>query len=245
MKDSILPFTGFSKDIFKFLHDLKKNNTLEWFNTNRPRYQASLVQPAKSFIVEISDFFNRLNPAIRTTPKFNETIMRINKDMRFAKGEPYRNYFLIHFGKFKLDSEFYVYFEEKSFQYGLFINNSAENENFYFSKNLKKYKKQFIDISEKFGINNCFELYEMKNDFSLISNSFFGKDHVDILPGYKMLLLQKSLPKNDPLIFKPEIVIEMIKTFSILYPVYCFAVSPQPLKLINEFEENFGIPEMI
>lgn len=244
MKDSLPPFNGFNKDIFKFLNDLSKNNNLEWFNTNRQRYQSSLVIPAKSFIAEMSDFFNRLNPSIRTAPKFNETIMRINKDMRFAKGEPYRNYFLIHFGKSKLDSEFFVYFEKNSFQYGLFINNSPETENFYFTQNLKKYRKQFTEISRNFGVDNCFELYELKKEFELICSSFCAKDHIDLLPNYKMLLLQKSISYKDPMICKPEITIELVRIFSILYPVYCFAVSPHPLKLINEFEENFGIPEL-
>jgi hypothetical protein len=35
-------------------------------------------------------------------------------------------------------------------------------------------------------------------------------------------------------------VVEMIKMISMLYPLYCFAVSPQPLKLLGEFEDNFG-----
>lgn len=244
MKDSIPPFNGFNKDVFKFLNDLSKNNNFEWFNTNRQRYQESLVIPAKSFVVEMSDFFNRLDPSIRTTPKFNETLMRINKDMRFAKGEPYRNYFLIHFGKFKLDSEFYVFFESNCFQYGLFINNSPEAENFYFTKNLGKYKKEFIDISKRYGIDKCFELHHMGKETKLISNSFSAKEHTDILPDYKMLLLQKSMTYTKPIIYKPDITLELIKVFSILYPVYCFAVSPQPLKKINEFEENFGIPEI-
>jgi uncharacterized protein (DUF2461 family) len=224
--------------------DLSKNNNFEWFNANRQRYTASLVQPAKSFIIEMGDFFNRLNPSIRTAPKFNETIMRINKDMRFTKGDPYRDYFLIHFGKFKLDSEFYAYFDASSFAFGLFINNTPENENFYFTRNLNKYRKQFISITENYGIDNCFGLYDLSKNSKLITDSFSAKDHFDILPNYKMLLLQKSLSINDPIIFKPEITIELIKIYSVLYPVYCFAVSPQPLKLINEFEENFGIPEL-
>jgi uncharacterized protein (DUF2461 family) len=241
LKENIPPFGGFSKDSFKFLSDLAKNNNVDWFNKNKSRYNASLVLPARSFIVEISQFFNRLNPSIRTEPKFNETIMRINKDMRFTKGEPYRNYFLLHFGRFKMDTEFYVYFEERNFQYGIFINNSEDNDNFYFGRNIIKYRNGLLKLAETSGINECFELYDMKKEITLVEKQFCANRHLDKLSDMKMILLQKSLSYNQQIIYSPDFIIEAVKTFSILYPLYCFSVSPQPLKMIEKFEEQFGI----
>ncbi|MCX6151618.1 MAG: DUF2461 family protein [Ignavibacteriales bacterium] len=240
MKDEYPAFGGFNKNVFKFLNDLTKNNNVEWFTKNRDRYQSELVQPARSFVIEMQDFFNRLNPAIRTEPKFNETLMRINKDMRFSKGEPYRNYFLIHFGKFKMDSEFYVYFDPDGFSYGLFINNGKDDKNFYFKRNLVKYSEEFLTLLVKYNLNNKFELHELNKESKLLEKKFDGDKHLEICKDLKMILIQKSLKITDKKIFSPGFIIEAIKTFSMLYPIYCFSISPQPLKLIEEFEEQFG-----
>lgn len=126
MKNEIKIFKGFCRESFLFLIDLEKNNNTEWFAKNKDRYDDFIVKPAKSFVNDIAPFFNNLNASIRTEPKFNKTLMRINKDMRFVKENPYKTYFLIHFGRFKMDSEFYVHLDGKSMQYGLFINNNDE-----------------------------------------------------------------------------------------------------------------------
>ena len=109
MSKTIKPFTGFSEGLFHFLNNLSQNNNTDWFNANKQDYINYLASPAKSFL-------NQLNPVIRTEAKFNKTIMRLNKDMRFNKGAPYRNYFLIHFGRFRMDSEFFIYFEKMKFR---------------------------------------------------------------------------------------------------------------------------------
>ncbi|MDP4190789.1 MAG: DUF2461 family protein [Bacteroidota bacterium] len=241
MKDQIGPFNGFSDDVFNFLTDLSHNNSVEWFSSNRARYQNSLVQPARSFVVEMADFFNRLYPAIRTEPKFNETLMRLNKDMRFSKGEPYRTYFLVHFGKFKLDSEFYVSFEPESFDYGLFINNSGENKNFYFRRNIERYKNHFLNILDKYEINHNYELYELKKGPIILDKDFEGERHFDIIKELPMMLIQKSLrPKESEIIFSADFILEAIRVFSNLFPLYCFAAFAEPLKMIDTFEEEFG-----
>ncbi len=238
-------FEGFNKDIFLFLKELSRNNNINWFDKNRERYQNKIVEPARKFVIDIGEFFNRLNPTIRTAPKFNETLMRINNDMRFAQLKPYKNYFLIHFGRFKLDSEFYIYFDHESCQLGLFINNSLSEaeQDFFFYKNFDLYKKELINICEKFGINNKFELYEFVKDSKLLTDSFNAGIHLDQLKNLKMFLLQKSLSIDDPRIYSSDFLIEAIKTFSILYPIYCFSISPDPLKLIEDFENNFGMIE--
>lgn len=165
MKNKIIEFNGFQEEAFGFFEKLEKDryNNLSWFSKNRDIYDFYIVEPAKSFVQSIGQFFNHLNPAIRTEPKFNKTLMRINKDMRFTKGSPYRTYFLIHFGRFKMDSEFYVYFDKEGISYGLFINNSDE-QNLYFNRNIPKHKKNIIDICDRFGINKKFVLYELHKE---------------------------------------------------------------------------------
>jgi uncharacterized protein (DUF2461 family) len=43
-------FSGFSKETFRFLSDLKANNSAEWFGDNRARYEAIWKGSALDFI---------------------------------------------------------------------------------------------------------------------------------------------------------------------------------------------------
>lgn len=239
MKTHSVQFSGFNADIFKFLKSLEKNNRVEWFQGNRDLYQSALVGPAKEFITEMAPFLSRLNSVIRTEPKFNETIMRLNKDMRFAKGEPYRAFLLIHFGRFKLDSEFYIYFEPDDWAMGMFINRS-ENENLFFRNNQIKFKKEILDVCKKYKINNNYSLSYLRKDPSLVLKKFDSEKHYDRLSEHDLLLFEKVKKPSQKILFSAGIVVEMIKMISQLYPLYCFAISPQPLKLLSKFEEEFG-----
>ncbi|MFH1194922.1 MAG: DUF2461 family protein [bacterium] len=240
MKNFNQPFTGFDEGLFSFLADLSKNNNVEWFRENRHRYENFLVKPARSFISEIAPFFNQIDSAIRTEPKFDQTIMRINKDMRFTKGEPYRNYFLIHFGKFKMDSEFFLYFEDGLAQIGLFINNSV-GDDFYLSKNLDKNLKAIQEVSIKYKYGN-YSVYELGKETTKLFTKFDPVKQVFKLKATKHILLQKNIPPGKKSLFKAEFLIEAIKIFSALYPLYCFATSPNPQKKISNFEDSFGFP---
>ena len=73
-------FGGYTKDTFNFLEELSINNSLQWFAENRERYNNSIVLPSKSLILALAPFFNQLEPKINTEPKFDKTLMRINKD---------------------------------------------------------------------------------------------------------------------------------------------------------------------
>ena len=242
MKTSIPRFSGFHKQTFLFLGKMEKEkyNNLEWFSKNRDVYYDYLVTPSKAFVQSIGQFFNHLNLAIRTEPKFNKTLMRINKDMRFSKGMPYRTYFLIHFGRFKMDSEFYVYLDKTGLSYGIFINNSGGDE-LHFNSNFSRYKKDIYNVCAKFGINNKYRLAELNNEPELRDSKFNAKKHLDAVGNMKYILLEKQLSLKDKLIYTPDLLTECIKSFSRLYPLYCFTITPRPLKLIDEFEDRMGV----
>lgn len=240
MSGFVKKFDGFDKGIFKFFSDLEKNNNLSWFAKNRNRYQEVVVKPAREYVEAIGEFFNHLNPAIRTEPKFNKTLMRINKDMRFAKGDPYKTYFLIHFGRFKMDSEFFVYFDKYGMDYGLFLNNSIDDD-LYFNQNLSSYGKEIVNVFNKYELSNRFDLCTFDKDIDLVRKKANLNKHFDVFSELEYILLQKSFEKKQRKITSANFLIESIKTFSKLYPIYCFAISPNPLKLIQDFEERMGV----
>jgi uncharacterized protein (TIGR02453 family) len=233
-------FSGFSKDSFNFLLELEKNNNQKWFSKNKERYENSLVIPSKSFITDIGQFFNHLNPAIRTEPKFNQTLMRINKDMRFVKGDPYKNYFLIHFGRFKGDSEFYVYLHKNGIEYGVFLNNSS-GEELFFKKSLDEYETEIMTVFRKYNLNGKLNLYEFEKEPELITFRFNAEKNFKELIDTKYILLEKEFKKNEKIIYSSDFLTEVIKIYSNLYPLYCFAISSNPLSLLEEFEDKLGV----
>ena len=240
MTQIIAPFEGFHPGAFKFLKGLERNNNNGWFTEQRENYENHLVLPAKSFISAIAPFFNQLNPAIRTEPKFNKTIMRISNDMRFSKGDPYKNYFLVHFGRFKMDSEFYLYFDKTGIDLGLFLNNT-KGEELYFKKNLDDYGNEIKRIFTDYKLNGKFNLLSINKKPELIVNKFKADKDFDKLSGVNHILLETGLELEKKLIYSPEILTKIIKIYSLLYPLYCFAISPDPLRLLESFEDNMGV----
>lgn len=240
MKYDNLPFDGFSLKIFEFFNNLSQNNNSLWFKENKHIYDNFIVAPAKAYIAEMGNFFNLLNPAIRTEPKFNQTLMRINKDMRFSKGDPYRDYFLIHFGRFKMDSEFFVYFDKNECQIGLFIN-SSKDTNFLFKQNLAKYKNQIAEVCEHYKVNNNFSLYELNKSPELVINKFDFLTHYNYLEKFKLIILQKVISPTQLINLGKNFLTESVNVFYSLYPIYCFAISDNPLLLLDKFEETFEL----
>lgn len=233
-------FNGFRKETFEFFSFLEKNNNKKFFDDHRQIYENYLVQPAKNLVTSLKPFFNQLNYSIRTEPKFDQTLMRISKDMRFHKTEPYRDYFLIHFGRFKMDSEFYVNLDKSGISYGIFLNNE-NGQNLFFKENLKIFSKEIKEIFTKYELNNFYNLMELKKNPTLVKKKFNAEKHFDFLLQRKYMLLEKNLSSNNKLCYSDKLIIELIKKFSRLYPLYCFGISPEPLKLLNDFEENLGI----
>jgi len=72
--------------IFKFLNDLKQNNTREWFAKNKEYYQKEEEQ--------IKDFFTAINQKLSAIDNIAEMkVYRIYRDIRFSKDKtPYKIY---------------------------------------------------------------------------------------------------------------------------------------------------------
>ncbi|HSP86838.1 MAG TPA: DUF2461 family protein [Ignavibacteriaceae bacterium] len=234
-------FKGFSKESFKFFAELSENNSLQWFAQNRERYDNYIILPAKTIINHLAPFFHQLEPKINTEPKFDKTMLRINKDARFSDKVPYRKYLLIFFRRFKIDSEFFIHIDKNGIEYGLYINNTLGNE-LYFNKNLPGHKDELVEIFRRLGLNEKFDFYEMKKDPELISRNFNIEKDFNIMARTKSFLLQKELKNDSEIINKSDFLLELLKTFSQLYPIYCFSISHNPLALIEKFEQEIGIP---
>ncbi len=78
--------THFSKASFKFLNDLKKNNTRPWFQENKDRYDLMNTE-AKGFIAALEKKMNEEDQIERAK------LFRIYRDVRFSKDKtPYKSF---------------------------------------------------------------------------------------------------------------------------------------------------------
>jgi uncharacterized protein (TIGR02453 family) len=76
----------------KFLKDLKKNNTKEWFDANRKVYEAA-KQDFEMLVQEVISQHGKKDEEIASL-KPKDCMFRINRDIRFSKDKsPYKTNF--------------------------------------------------------------------------------------------------------------------------------------------------------
>jgi uncharacterized protein (TIGR02453 family) len=85
----------FSPDTLRFIRDLKRNNTREWFVANKARYEDAVKDPALRLIADFAPLLGKISPHFRATPR---SLFRIHRDTRFSKDKsPYKTHVGIHF----------------------------------------------------------------------------------------------------------------------------------------------------
>lgn len=107
----------------KYLSDLSKNNSREWFLKNRERFDIEFLQPAVQFVIDIGERIQTFAPNVMAVPKVDKSIFRLHRDVRFRKNkEPYKTNLGLYFwegkGKRMDCSGFYFHIEPGNFFLG-------------------------------------------------------------------------------------------------------------------------------
>jgi uncharacterized protein (TIGR02453 family) len=83
-------FDGFSGQTVDYLRDLAANNSRDWFQDNRHRYDDHVMAPALALIEDLAPFMAALDPACKAEARLNGSFRRLNRDVRFSKDKrPY------------------------------------------------------------------------------------------------------------------------------------------------------------
>ena len=89
----ISEFKGFHEETLKFLVELKLNNSKEWFDSNRERYDKYVLEPSKAFVNDLGKRLREISPEIIAEPKVNRSLFRLNRDVRFSPNKtPYKTH---------------------------------------------------------------------------------------------------------------------------------------------------------
>ena len=85
-------------ELFRFFRQLGRNNNRDWFEAHRGDYVAFYVAPAQQFVETIGPRLRKISPAVQFDPRVNASLVRINRDIRFAKDKsPYKDHIDIWF----------------------------------------------------------------------------------------------------------------------------------------------------
>jgi len=88
----------FTCETFQFFKELGRNNRTPWMEANRERYKASIVQPFRRLLEELSQAVLELDSRFDVSGRTGTNFSRINRDIRFAKDKtPYKTQMYLKF----------------------------------------------------------------------------------------------------------------------------------------------------
>jgi len=99
MTDGAIAGQHFSRELFRFLRDLKRHNDREWFAANKPRYERYAQRPAIRFVADLGRELRKISSHIVADPRpAGGALMRIYRDIRFSSDKsPYKTAVAMHF----------------------------------------------------------------------------------------------------------------------------------------------------
>jgi len=81
----------FTKEYLDFFQELEKNNSKEWFDKNRKRYENHVRKPMIALVEDVVSSMQEHDSGFNPDPK--KCVGRINRDTRFSKDKtPYNTH---------------------------------------------------------------------------------------------------------------------------------------------------------
>ena len=117
-------FKGFSPGFFKFFRELAQNNERAWFEENKPRYKADVLEPLRDFVEAMGPRLQKVSRHFIADPRANGgSIFRIYRDIRFSHDKrPYKEHAACQFrhrlGRDAHSPTFYVHLAPGSVFFG-------------------------------------------------------------------------------------------------------------------------------
>lgn len=185
----------FKKEFLSFFKDLAKNNSTEWFNTNRKTYEIEVKKPFADLVEEVITKIQKFEPEIKI--KAGDAIFRINKDVRFSKEKtPYNTHVSANISKYGRKDKTYpgFYFQLSHDKItiigGAYMVEPDDLQKLrkHIAKNLKSFAATYIDK-------------EFKSKFGVLQ----GEKHKRLTDEFKALELKEPLIANKQFYYTAQI----------------------------------------
>lgn len=187
----------FSTETFRFLKDLSSPRDKKWFDGNRGRYEESLLGPLRQAVTDIGPSLREIIKDLEIRPAVNKTITRINRDMRFAKGQsPYKDNMLALFyreGRKRLDAQLFLGFQPEGVLRGLYVPTSLLAPDAPMAGEIKNDPQGVIDLAQDIGIGDDIDLVACKK-YGEIDRTLDPTKAESFLEGPHLCVLQTREP---------------------------------------------------
>jgi uncharacterized protein (TIGR02453 family) len=217
-------FTGFSQQTFRFLTELKQNNTRDWFEIHRDEFTQVLQVPFQKLVMALTPAMLDLDPQIEIKePK--KMISRIYRDLRFSKDKsPYRPNMWASFHRvtedWKTEPGFFVELMHDQYRYGMGL--SVPTKAF-----LKTLRHQVETEPHEFEEMN---LLLNKSNFKLMGEEYTRRlvPQTEISPELMSWYQKKSEMyvmvsyPIDQIVYSDALISKIIADFNALQPLYQF-----------------------
>ncbi|MBN4051889.1 DUF2461 domain-containing protein [Cytophagaceae bacterium AH-315-L13] len=216
----------FEQDFLNFFKELSKNNSKEWFDTNRKRYEKSVKEPFKNFVELMIELMRADDPAITMAAK--DGIFRLNRDIRFSADKtPYKiqaSAIISAGGK-----------KDKTFP-GIYFQFSAEDARIYSGCHMLE-KGQLQNVREHI-VDNLDEFNKLITDkkFTSTFGQVLGEKNKRLPKEFQEIEAKQPLIANKGFYyfvkFKPDIILQddlpevFMKHYEIVKPLKLFFSKP-------------------
>lgn len=210
------------KNIFKFLKELKENNSRDWMQANKPEYlqqKQAFVELVQNTIEGLSGFDHSVAELV---PK--DCIFRINRDIRFSKD---KTLYKSHFGAYMAAGG------RKSMLPGYYLHLEPGNKSFLAAglyrpgSDLLHQVRQEIDYNGQ-DLLSIVEKSSWKKEFGRLEGERLTKapkgysmDH-ELLEYLQLKSFMAVLHLKDPEVISTDFQKHAIKKFKRMYPLVNF-----------------------
>lgn len=207
--------------VLQFLNELAANNTREWFNDNRKRYEESrdkMIFLTDVLINEIGEFDSQVRGL-----SAKECVFRIFRDVRFSKDKrPYKTNFgsfICKGGRKSSNPGYYFHIEPGNSFIGGGIYMPPSEPLKAIRNYMAEHAEEFLEIINEADFKKNFP--EMYNDQLKTAPKGFPKDHEFIaLLKYKSFIFSK--PMTDKTVGGESYIEIMLESFNQLESVNAF-----------------------
>jgi len=215
-------FKGFTSKTFSFLFDLSRQQSKEWFAKNRNTYEDHLVFPLKSLVSEVAPTLIQLNNSFEVSPNTNKTLTRINRDMRFAKGQgPYKDHMLILFyrvGYKKEDAQLFLGIQPNAVWRGLYIGSHLLGKNAPVRQFSLSQPGKLAKLGKKCHVNERYQLCICER-YGQIKESLSAQFDENYIQGPHLAIMLSQTPK-ETISQGADLVTKLTDTIKDLYPLW-------------------------
>jgi len=153
---------GFSNETFALLDDLKEHRDKAWFEANRKRYETSLLEPLRAAVTWVGPRLREVVEDIEIRPQVNKTLTRINRDMRFARGQsPYKDHMLALFyreGRKREDAQLFLGLQGQGAWCGLYAPTPLLSDGAPIARALASDARGVVATARAAGVGGALEL---------------------------------------------------------------------------------------